>query len=185
MLTGPYIDVVPGEGEPRTDFTLLDNTPEVESYAGLNIILTTPALGSLTKNSPVYYRQIQVGQVTGISLSPTAQEVLVNVNIHPAYAPLVYRGTQFWVASGIRASWGLFSGFDFSTESLEAILAGGIAFATPEGEDMGEPAENGDQFILNEEIDKTWLDWKPEIMLNEEPDETTQEEQITQATTTN
>ena len=181
ILTGPYIDIIPGEGEMRTDFILLDKAPGAESYAGLNIILTTPRLGSLSKNSPVYYRQIQVGQVTGFELSLTAQEVLVNVNIHPAYASLVFNGTKFWVASGIRASWGLFSGFDFNSESMEAILAGGIAFATPEGEDMGEPAESGDHFILYEESEKTWLDWKPEMMINGEPVEIIEEEKISTA----
>jgi paraquat-inducible protein B len=106
--------------------------------------------------------------VTGFELSPTAQQVWVRVNIHPAYTNLVYTGTRFWLASGIRASWGLFSGFDLSSESMEALLAGGIALATPGGEEMGESAVNKDHFTLYEKSEKTWLDWNPEIMLKEE-----------------
>ena len=168
VLTGPYIDVMPGDGELKNNFTLLSDIPDTESYAGLNIVLETSRLGSLSKNSPVYYRQIQVGQVTGFALSPTAQQVWVRVNIHPAYIDLVHNGTRFWSVSGIRASWGLFSGFDLDSESLEAIIAGGIALATPPEEEMGEPAMGGDHFTLHEKSEQTWLDWSPVIMLNEE-----------------
>ena len=55
---------------------------------------------------------------------------------------------------------------------MEALLAGGIALATPEGQEMGESAVNDDHFILYEKSDKTWLDWTPEIMLKEEAQET-------------
>lgn len=168
ILTGSYIDILPGEGAPRTDFTLAAGIAGTESLTGLNIILETPRLGSLGSNSPVYYRQVQVGSVSGFALSPTAQQVWVRVNILPDYASLIHNGTKFWLVSGIRASWGLFSGFDFNSESMEAVLAGGIAFATPSGVDMGAPAVNGDHFTLHETGEKTWLDWSPEIVLNED-----------------
>ena len=176
VLTGSYVDVLPGTGKPRTDFTLHPEISGPESYAGLNIVLEAPRLGSLNKNSPVYYRQVQVGQVTGFELSPSAQQVWVRVNIHPVYINLVHTGTKFWLASGIRVSWGLFSGLDLDSESMEAIVAGGIALATPEGEEMGEPAEKSAHFILHENSEKTWLDWSPEIVLNEGTVETPEPE---------
>jgi paraquat-inducible protein B len=56
---------------------------------------------------------------------------------------------------------------------MEALLAGGIAFATPpDGDEMGEPAVNNDHFVVYEKSEKTWLDWSPEIMLNEGTSET-------------
>lgn len=168
VLTGPYIDIIPGDGELRTVFSLLHDIPEPDEYGGLKIVLETPRLGSLNIKSPVYYRQVQIGEVTGFALSPTAQQVWVNVNIQPSYANLVRSGTRFWSVSGIRASWGLFSGFNLDTESMEAVVAGGISLATPDGEEMGEPAVNGDHFILHEENEQSWLDWNPLIMLNEE-----------------
>jgi paraquat-inducible protein B len=172
VLTGSYIDVAPGEGEARTEFTLLPEISGPQSFAGLNIILETPRLGSLNRGSPVYYRQMQVGQVTGFELSPSAQQVWVRVNILPAYTELVHTGTKFWLASGVRVSWGLFSGFDLDTESMKAIIAGGIALATPENEKMGKRAEDGAHFVLYEESEKTWLDWSPDIVLNEETGKT-------------
>jgi paraquat-inducible protein B len=166
VLTGSYIDITPGTGALRMDFALPPQSPGGDSSAGLNLILETSRLGSLNKNSPVYYRQVRVGRVTGFELSPTAQQVWVGINIHPDYANLVRNGSRFWLASGIRASWGVFSGFDLDSESMEAILAGGIAFATPDGKEMGGPAADNDHFILYEQGEKSWLDWSPEIMLN-------------------
>jgi paraquat-inducible protein B len=43
----------------------------------------------------------------------------------------------FWNASGVGVHFGLFSGAEIHTESLKSILAGGIAFATPDDKDMG------------------------------------------------
>ncbi|MCL7487191.1 MAG: MlaD family protein [Desulfobulbaceae bacterium] len=163
ILTGPFINLVPGEGELCSDFILYPDSAEAHGSRGLNIILETPRLGFLNIGNPVYYRQVQVGQVTGYNLSATAQKVLVRVNIYPGYAKLVYSGTKFWLASGMNASWGLFSGLQLDAESLEALIVGGISFATPESEEMGEPARNGDHFQLHDQKDAQWTAWAPEL----------------------
>ncbi|NOX80515.1 MAG: MCE family protein, partial [Deltaproteobacteria bacterium] len=142
IVTGSYIDVIPGTGNLRTDFTILSVPPDPDAAGGLNIVLETPRPGSLGENSPVYYRRVQVGRVTGIGLSPTAQKVWVRVKIYAADAALVHKGTKFWLASGIKMSGGLFSGFTIDSESIESIVAGGIAMATPAGEEMGARAED-------------------------------------------
>ena len=133
---------------------------------GLNIVLETPALGSLKPDSPVYYRQVRVGRVMGSALSPTAQEVFVFVNIEEPYNALIHENTVFWNASGITVDAGIFSGVQVYTESMESILAGGIAFATPEGESMGAPVRSGHHFILQDKMDEDWLAWKPKIELS-------------------
>ena len=161
-ITGPYIDVVPGDGKARTDFSVTAEEPG-QTPAGLNIILETPRLGSLKRNSPVTYRQVRVGRVTGFTLSPTAQQVWVLANIEPAYAHLVRGGSKFWLASGISASWGLLAGLKVDTESVAAVLDGGIAFATPEGEQTGAEARAGDHFPVHDRSDEAWLQWRPKL----------------------
>lgn len=165
-LSGSYIAVLPGSGEPRTEFTLLEDAPEPTPAEGLSIVLEAPRLGSLQPGSPVYYRQVLVGQVTGFELSPTAQQVWIRTHILPAYTDLVHTGSKFWSASGIKASMGLVSGFSLETESLESVITGGVAFATPDGEKMGKPAAADTHFTLHEKNEQSWLDWNPEIMLN-------------------
>ena len=164
MLTGAYIEVRAGLGQTRTDFTVLPLTADTSQPAtGLNIVLETATLGSLKKGNPVYYRQVQVGRITGFQLSPTAQQVWIAANIEPPYTKLIYSGTKFWNASGIKVSGGVVSGMTVTTESLEALLTGGIALATPEGDKMGAPGYPGEHFPLAEKNEEEWLKWLPKL----------------------
>ncbi|MEA3333090.1 MAG: hypothetical protein U9Q58_05800 [Pseudomonadota bacterium] len=43
----------------------------------LNIVLEADRLGSLNKNSPLYYRQIQIGRVTGARHEIKAADLIV------------------------------------------------------------------------------------------------------------
>lgn len=85
MIMGPYIALTPGEGEAASELTALEAPPARErSSGGLDIVLETATLGSLKRNSPVYYRQVAVGHVTGAELAPNSRQVWVYVNIsHP------------------------------------------------------------------------------------------------------
>ena len=136
---------------------------------GLNIVLETEGMGSLKQGSPVYYRQVKVGQITGFALSPTAQQVWLNINIEEPYGKLIHTGTRFWNASGIKVSGGVLSGMTVRTESVESLIAGGIGLATPEGDEMGPAAYPGQHFTLNATIDESWLRWQPKITLRNEP----------------
>ncbi|MFX6119139.1 MlaD family protein, partial [Acinetobacter baumannii] len=77
------------------------------------------------------YRQIQVGQVKSFQLGDDQRTIEIKVHIEPAYADLVRKHTRFWNASGISISGGL-SGLKVHSESLLTLVAGGIAFSTPE-----------------------------------------------------
>jgi paraquat-inducible protein B len=172
IISGQYIEIRPGKGELCTNILALDTPPKIEiKKKGLNIVLETSMLGSLKKNSPVYYRQIQVGNVTGYELSPTADKVWIYINIKPPYTPLIRKNTKFWNTSGISVDAGIFSGIKINTESIEAIIAGGIALATPTNykkNKNGKPAKNGQHFILNKKAKKKWILWKPLILLNKQ-----------------
>ncbi len=169
IITGPYITIKPGKGKFVVKLTALDAPPlKEEIKTGLNILLQSPRLGSLKKSSPIYYRQIRIGSVTGYDLSPTASKVWVYVNISPAYTPLIRGNTKFWNVSGIKVAGSIFSGVEINAESIESIVAGGIAMATPENyqkDQNGNPAGDGDMFTLHEKGEKKWLSWNPEIQL--------------------
>jgi paraquat-inducible protein B len=168
VISGAYINIRPGQGELTTSFVVQDSSPSILGpFPGLNLVLESPRLGSLKIGRPIYYRQIRIGQVTGVELGPTAQNVWIHININPKHSPLVHRGSLFWNASGVSVSAGLFSGVSVETESMEAIIAGGVAMATPESEDMGTPAQDGDHFILADKPEEKWLEWAPKIKLNQ------------------
>jgi len=65
LLSGSYIAVQAGTSEePCREFMGLDKPPPIpETAPGLHIKLRTDALRSIQKDSPVYYRNIQVGSV--------------------------------------------------------------------------------------------------------------------------
>jgi len=164
VMGGSYITLRPGTGEPAHEFTVLPQAPgRSETYAGLNIILESKSRGSLKPGSPIYYRQVPVGRITGYELSPTGQQVWLGANIQPEYRHLIHTGTKFWNASGIEVSGGVFSGMTISTESMEAMVRGGVALATPEGEEMGEAAAGGDHFALAKKAEAGWKSWAPEL----------------------
>ena len=167
LLGGAYITLDQGKGDRSTKFRVMDSPPSVTGpFPGLNLVLETPHLASLKPGRPVYYRQIKVGRVTGVELGPTAQNVWVHINVEKRYSPIVHRGSRFWNAGGVDVIAGLFSGVSVKTESLEALMAGGVAISTPEGKAMGSVAHNGDHFILAERPQKEWLEWSPQIRLS-------------------
>ncbi len=171
LISGPYIEVLPDPGSsPRqTRFVAAAQAPATTvKEQGLHLVLSAPRRGSLKAGVPVTYREVTVGKVTGFELGPNADRVLIGILIEPRYAPLVRSGSRFWNASGFGFDFGLLKGAQLRTESLETLLEGGIAFATPEGEQMGRPAVPGQTFPLFGEASDEWLQWAPKIALEPE-----------------
>lgn len=148
-------------------FTLYNNMKALAALdfpTGLNIVLETDSLGSLKIGGKVYYRRVAVGEVTGYQFSPTFQKVLVNVTIYQPYAPVIRENTKFWNVSGINVTGGVLSGLSVSTESMEALMKGGIALATPDNDEMGGVVSDGHRFTLYNEEEDDWREWSPEIV---------------------
>jgi paraquat-inducible protein B len=168
VITGPEIQALPGTGEERSEFTGLESAPAAMELRGLKVVLRTSRLGSLQRNSPVYYRGVEVGVVQEATLSPDATGVHVHVLIRQRYARLVRANSVFWNVSGVSLTGGLFKGVQFKLESLRSLAAGGINFATPN--DSARPVQNGQLFPLHAEGRKEWLNWAPSIPLPEDKD---------------
>ena len=156
-----------GHGEKFKLYAHFESAHQIEKpdKPGLKVILTADQLGSITKGNNVYYREIVVGKVTGYELAETGDHVLITVDIQHRFAPIVRENSVFWNASGIDVHFGLFSGAEIHTESLKSILAGGIAFATPDNNDMGKPAKPDARFPLHPKVNDQWLKLKPKIRL--------------------
>ncbi|MGF6087985.1 intermembrane transport protein PqiB [Pseudomonas sp. 18173] len=168
LVTGQYIEVQPAPKNlgPQKNFVALATVPETaKQEAGLSLVLSAARRGSLKAGVPVTYREITVGKVTGYELGQTADRVLIHILIEPKYAPLVRSGTRFWNTSGFDFDVGLFRGATVRTESLETMIQGGVAFATPDGERMGNPAQPEQTFALFDKFEEEWLTWAPKISL--------------------
>jgi paraquat-inducible protein B len=86
----------------------------------------------------VYFRQFQVGRVIDENLLPDGS-TRVTVFVDAPYDGFVKPVTRFWNASGIDVKLGA-DGLNVQTESLAAVLAGGIAFDDGPTEDLAAAA---------------------------------------------
>jgi len=169
-LLGPrYLECEPGTGPAMLRFAGMAHAPgggpDAQTPAGgaLEIVVEAPQRGSLAVDSPVVYRGIKVGSVRSLRLGATAQNVEVVVVIDAEYRGLVRSNSKFWNAGGIGLDWGLIRGFTMKAGSMETLLAGAIAFATPTK--AGDPVEHGRRFVLAEGPKDEWLGWSPAIEL--------------------
>ena len=148
LLSGNYIGFQPGKSNNKqTKFKGLDVAPIITDQPGRRFVLKAPTLGSLGIGSPIYYRQLQAGQVAAYALSADGKGIDITVFINTPYEKYVTPETRFWNASGIDVSVGA-GGVNVRTEGLISLLAGGLAFDAPPFATPTEPAAANTVFTL-------------------------------------
>lgn len=133
LLSGAYIEVDPGTpgGEPKREFNGLDEPPGTRSdEPGHNYLLKASRLGSLAAGAPVFYRDVEVGEVLGYDFGDGLGPVTINIFVRQPFDRFVHQNTHFWNASGLTVGLGA-SGLHVEVQSLAALLSGGVAFETP------------------------------------------------------
>lgn len=159
LVSGKYIAVEPGEGEPEKTFKGLETPPDQQPDLGLKITLVANQLGSLKKGRHIYYRDLEVGTIGESELSQDGRFVEIQAIIKPEYSKLVRTNSKFWNSSGLTVDVGLFKGAEVQASSLENLLRGGISFATPP--EAGNLAGPGTRFELHREAEDDWHEWAP------------------------
>jgi paraquat-inducible protein B len=164
LVTGVRINVLPGSGALESHFTGLDKAPAPDVVdEGRSFILQADNLGSLTTGAPVFYREFKVGTVEASRLSEDSTSVLIRIHLDAPYGDLVRTSTKFWNTGGFNFKVSLFGGAQLKDTSLESLVTGGVAFATPDTPPLAPPAPADTQFGLASEPDKEWLKWSPKI----------------------
>jgi paraquat-inducible protein B len=132
LLSGNYIGFEAGASTKKSkEFTGLEVPPIITGGSpGRQYVLNASDLGSLGIGSPVYYRRLPVGQLVAYDLAPDGKSVAIRIFVNAPYDKYVTTDTRFWNASGIDVSFGA-NGLDVRTQSLVALLEGGIAFEAP------------------------------------------------------
>jgi len=149
LFAGAYIAIDPAfNGPPSTSFTGLEIPPVVTmNKAGRHLTLKAEKLGSLDIGSPIFYRQIQVGQVESYRLDDDGQQISIKIFIDDAHQQYVKKNTRFWNVSGLDFSINA-NGLTVNTQSVVSLIIGGISFDTPIRSSNNDPAENNDIFKL-------------------------------------
>lgn len=166
ILGAQYVGVIPGDGASAKTFIGLDLPPSrMEFRTGdIEVVLEASQRFGMRVGSVVSYRGLPAGRIHSVELSSDATTVESRVRIDARYAPLVRKKTRFFVTSG--AQLGLsFQGLSVDVDSVESLVAGGVAFATPSN--GGDPVDTGARFSVAEKPDDDWLDWTPRIAIGE------------------
>ena len=130
LISGPYIAIDPRPGAKTPRFTGLKEPPVLkEDTEGTSFALHADRLNSLNRGSPIYYRDIKVGELQGYKLVDQDRGVEITAFVQAPYDRLVHAGTRFWDKSAVRLSTG--DGASLRVPSVPALIEGAIAFETP------------------------------------------------------
>jgi len=136
LLSGSYIGMMPGKagGKVQHKFVGQEDPPILqENIPGHTFLLKAERLGSISVGSPVFFRDLSVGEVLGWDIADMAEYVTIRAFVRAPYDSYVHDETRFWNASGVSVKLAG-AGVEVQMESLKALLLGGIAFDTPEAE---------------------------------------------------
>ncbi len=164
LVSQDFINLQVGQGKSeKTKFVGAEHAPvteeEYEPPKGLHVRLLAPRRWGLQRGSRIYFRDVEAGSVVSYDVTPDASAVTFDAVVQKRFAPLIHADTRFWKVSGIDFSAGLFSGVNVKMENLQALMAGGIEFATPPGTNaMVEP---GFIFPIQAEAQDEWKQWRP------------------------
>ena len=150
LVSGAYIEVDPGApgGKKTTTFTGLEQPPgRTSDEPGHVFLLKADRLGSLSVGAPVYYRDVEVGEVLSYDLGDGLGPVTLRVFVRAPYDKFVHPQTRFWNASGISIAMGS-EGMHIELESIQSVISGGLAFETPRINEQDPPADDNAQFHL-------------------------------------
>ncbi|MEF1311488.1 MlaD family protein [Vibrio mytili] len=159
-LVSKSISVVPGtKGRGKFNFKLENGFHRVP---GVMFTLQSEHRGSVQVGTPILYRQMEVGQVTDVSLGEFSDRVVTTIKIKPEFAYLVRQNSVFWNVSGVDVSIGL-TGANIKAGTIDSLVRGGIAFSTPEQTELPPKAKRGHSFYLYPKAEDEWVQWRTPI----------------------
>jgi paraquat-inducible protein B len=155
LVSGAFIAVDPGApgGKRQTIFAGLEEPPGVRSdEPGHTFLLKTETIGLLSTGSPVFYRDIQVGEVLGYDIGNGLGPVIVSIFVRSPFDKLVRPQSHFWKSSGVTAQFQN-GGFHIEFQSLQAMISGGVTFDVPPAAANSVPSPSNAEFPLYESQD--------------------------------
>ncbi|WP_300751772.1 MlaD family protein [Janthinobacterium sp.] len=149
LLSGAYIGVDTGKSEAKKDsFVGLETAPAIAGdQKGKLFTLHAESLGSIDVGSPLFFHRLRVGKVVSFALDKDGNGITMSVFVNAPYDQFVGKDARWWHASGVDVRLDS-NGFKLNTQSLAAMLVGGIAFEAENGRKPQEPAPAGTIYRL-------------------------------------
>jgi paraquat-inducible protein B len=121
-------------GKSQREFVGREDPPVLGAHvAGRTFFLKSKRIGAVSVGSPIFFRDLAVGEVLGWDIADMAEYVTIHAFVRAPYDSYVHDQTRFWNASGVSIKLGG-TGVEVQMESLKALLLGGVAFETPVAE---------------------------------------------------
>lgn len=154
LLSGAYIQVNSILDDSfQSEFTGLEQPPLTDEDApGLRLKLQAKQAGYVSVGSPVYYRQVKVGQIEAQRFLDNYDGVEFTVFVDDPHHEIIRNTTKFWNVSGINLSVDA-NGFKVRTPSIEGLAQGGVAFDIIQEYEFPSTVQDGHVFTLHESRD--------------------------------
>ncbi|OED36789.1 hypothetical protein AB833_25595 [Chromatiales bacterium (ex Bugula neritina AB1)] len=151
LLSGAYIQVnsILG-GEAEYSFSGLEEPPLTDEDApGLRLKLRAKRAGYVGVGSPVYFRQVKVGQIEAQRFQDNYDGVEFTIFIEAPHHKIIRNTTKFWNVSGVDLTVNS-RGFKVRSPSLEGLAQGGVSFDLIEEFEFPRSVKDGHVFILHD-----------------------------------
>ncbi|HEY7867065.1 MAG TPA: MlaD family protein, partial [Psychromonas sp.] len=162
LFSGSYINLQLGDGEYTTNFIAQTEQPITIPENARLINLQSENAGSINVGTPLFYKNIQVGEVADIRLDQSGQTVNISAFVNGEYSHLIKKNSKFWNISGLSANISP-TGIDISLNSITSLIAGGITFSSPQG---GAELKGNAQFQLFDNIEDSKAGLAIELITN-------------------
>lgn len=146
----------------QSKFVGFDSLSMVERLPSGNIYkVISKHSSSANVDSPIYYKNIEIGKINRVDLSNDGSSVVMDCLIYEKYTKLIRKNSTFYDISGLKVNVSLFSGAKIETNTLASIAKGGLLVVTPMN--YGNKANVSDKFILEEKAVENWQNISPAI----------------------
>ncbi|MEZ8797845.1 MlaD family protein [Vibrio cyclitrophicus 1F53] len=137
LLSGSISFVSEGKNQSRTHYQLFKSKSLAEiakfnQTGSKTLSLFASELPSISKGSPLLYRNLQVGSISDFQLADGG--VRIKVTIENRYTHLINKHTVFWNRSGVEVDASL-AGISIKAAPVKTLIQGGIAFDSLPGID--------------------------------------------------
>ncbi|HUB47346.1 MAG TPA: MlaD family protein [Acetobacteraceae bacterium] len=148
VIAGPHIGMQPMPGLRQDHYDgLAEQPPDADHTHVTHFVLRSDKLGTISRGSPIYYRDLKVGVVARSQLESDGRHFRIDAFIDAPFDRLVHADTRFWDASAVQVAMAG-SGPRLQFQSVPALLEGAVDFETPEGPVAGPQAQPNTIFKL-------------------------------------
>ncbi len=146
LISGTYIDVYSESGGTFKEEHIGLTQPYRNISGGEYIHLTSLNGDNVAVGTPVYYKNLQVGQVEYLYPSLDNKSIDILLFIDKIYVPYVHDDSRFWTKNMMNIDFSK-GNLDFNVAPLHTMLQGGIVFSSS-GEDKKNPVSPKHVFPL-------------------------------------